>query len=94
LALLTERFSLQSLVSIIHVAKHFRHIVKYDLVSSVKTTQLPAVFSKVTDIQSSIDTGKLAIYNWTLLLSITPPHHLSIFYANSRADAYGPTPYA
>jgi len=34
--------------------------VKYDLATGTKATQLPAVFANLTDIHSSVDTGKVA----------------------------------
>ena len=40
-----------------------RYIVKYDLVTSTKSTQLPAAFANVTGIQSSVDSGKLVAYH-------------------------------
>lgn len=54
----------------IHIAEHYRYIVKYDLMMRTKTTQLPAVFTNVTDIRSSVDTGKLSAYMNTIDLDI------------------------
>ena len=39
------------------VAEQYRYVVKYDLATRTKTIQLPAVFTNLTDIHSSVDTG-------------------------------------
>ena len=46
---------------VMHIAKYYRYIVKYDLKTRTKTEQLPAAFANVTDVVSSVDTaGKLS----------------------------------
>ena len=51
---------------LMNVGKYCSYIVKYDLATRTKTTQLPSAFSNVTDICSSVDTGKLDAYHWSL----------------------------
>jgi len=47
--------------------------VKFDLMTRLKTTQLPAAFANVTDICGSVDAGagKLAEYQYAVLLLLS-----------------------